>query len=229
MTFTDRQKQILNGTVLEYINSAQPISSQVLEEKYDFGVSRATIRNEMQLLEDKGFLAKPHISSGRVPTDKGYRFFVNDVSEEEQKQEVASLELEREIQDYGKSIQLMARQLAFLSSNLAFVYLSHENLLWKEGWESILEEPEFGDKEYTTKLTQFLRDFESVIADMRPERIEIYIGRENPFSRVRDFSIVMTGCLFRNNQRGLVSIIGPKRMAYEKNIALMNSLDKLFA
>jgi len=62
---------------------------------------------------------------------------------------------------------------------------------------------------------------------MQPERVEIYIGRENPFSRVRDFSIVMAGCLFRNNQRGLVSIIGPKRMAYQKNIALMNSLDKL--
>jgi len=226
MTLTDRQKQVLNSTILEYINLAQPISSQVLEKKYNFGVSQATIRNEMQLLEDKGFLAKPHISSGRVPTDRGYRFFVNDVSEKEERRETI-LELEREIQGHVKSIQLMTRQLAFLSSNLAFVYMAQEKILWKEGWESLLAEPEFGDKEYTTKLTRFLRDFESVIADMRPERIEIYIGRENPFSRVRDFSIVMTGCLFRNNQRGLVSIIGPKRMAYQKNIALMNSLDKL--
>jgi len=225
MTFTDRQKQILNSTVLEYINSAQPISSQVLEEKYDFGVSPATIRNEMQFLTEKGFLAKPHISSGRVPTDKGYRFFVNELSEEEEGKEF--LDFEQELQDYLKATQLIARQLALLSSNLAFIYLSEENLLWKEGWESILEEPEFGDKEYTTKLTRFLRDFESVIADIQPERVEIYIGRENPFSRVKEFSIVMTGCLFRNNQRGLVSIIGPKRMAYQKNIALMNSLDKL--
>jgi len=140
MTLTDRQKQILNSTVLEYISSAQPISSQVLEKKYDFGVSQATIRNEMQLLEDRGFLAKPHISSGRVPTDRGYRFFVNDVSVENEKHEAAIFELEREIQGHVKSIQLMTRQLAFLSSNLAFVYLAQENILWKEGWESLLEE-----------------------------------------------------------------------------------------
>ena len=228
MTLTDRQKQILNSTVLEYIDSAQPISSQVLEEKDDFGVSQATIRNEMQLLEDKGFLAKPHISSGRVPTDKGYRFFVDDVSAEKEECKTAIPELEKEIQDHVKSIQLMTKQLAFLSSNLAFVYLSQENILWKEGWESLLEEPEFRDREYTTKLTRFLRDFESVIADIQPESVEIYIGRENPFSRVRDFSIVMAGCLFHDNQWGLVSIIGPKRMAYQKNIALMNSLNKLF-
>ena len=78
-----RQKEILNSVIEEYINSAQPVSSQLLEKKYDFGICPATIRIEMQKLTDKGFLCQPHTSAGRVPTDKGYRFFVDNLLEKE--------------------------------------------------------------------------------------------------------------------------------------------------
>ncbi len=77
MTITERQEKILNKVLQEYIKSAQPVSSQLLEKKYDFGISPATIRIEMQKLTDKGFLYQPHTSAGRVPTDKGYRLFVD--------------------------------------------------------------------------------------------------------------------------------------------------------
>ena len=80
---TERQNQLLNGIITEYINSAKPVSSRLLEKKYDFGVSPATIRIEMQKLTDKGFLHQPHTSAGRVPTDRGYRFFVDNLLEGE--------------------------------------------------------------------------------------------------------------------------------------------------
>ena len=86
MNLTLRQADILDSVISEYIRLAEPISSQHLEKRYDFGVSPATIRNELQALSEKGYLAQPHTSAGRMPTDKGYRFFVDGVSKKEKLQ-----------------------------------------------------------------------------------------------------------------------------------------------
>ncbi|HVY67637.1 MAG TPA: heat-inducible transcription repressor HrcA, partial [Patescibacteria group bacterium] len=74
---TLRQAKILAAIVKEHCDSAQPVASADITEKYQFGVSSPTIRNEMQVLEKMGYIAQPHTSSGRVPTDKGFRYFVN--------------------------------------------------------------------------------------------------------------------------------------------------------
>lgn len=73
---TERQQQILKVIIGEYINSGQPIGSKTLVDNYKLGVSPATVRNEMVLLEEGGYLFQPHTSAGRVPTEKGYRYFV---------------------------------------------------------------------------------------------------------------------------------------------------------
>ena len=74
---TLRQQKVLGLVIRTYINSAQPVGSKALLEANDLGVSSATIRNEMAALEELGYLTHPHTSAGRVPTDKGYRFFVD--------------------------------------------------------------------------------------------------------------------------------------------------------
>ena len=79
---TKRQENILEVLVRDYINSAQPISSEFLEKKHKFGLSPATLRIEMQKLTDGGYLIQPHTSAGRVPTDRGYRFFVDKIMED---------------------------------------------------------------------------------------------------------------------------------------------------
>lgn len=72
-----RKQKILNAIVQDYIATAEPVGSQVLVERYDLGVKSATIRNEMAEMSDLGYLRQPHTSAGRVPSDRGYRFFVN--------------------------------------------------------------------------------------------------------------------------------------------------------
>ena len=212
MTLTARQSQILQSAVLEYVNLAVPVSSQLLEEKYDLAVSPATIRNEMKWLEGEGFLIQPHISAGRVPTDKGYRFFVDSVFPQEA-EEPERIHLNHEI----------LKNLAAASGNLAFVYAKGQDLVWKEGWERLLLEPEFEEKEYLLNLARFLRDLEKSVRSFQIDGMHVYIGKENPFSRVRDFSIIISGCAFEDDEQGFVSIIGPKRMAYQKNIGLIKS------
>ncbi len=74
---TDRQKNILSLVVTEYIHSVIPVSSQMIAQSSSLGVSPATIRNELGVLEDKGYITHPHTSAGRLPTDLGYRYFVD--------------------------------------------------------------------------------------------------------------------------------------------------------
>ena len=73
---TQRQQKILNTIVKEYVKSSKPVSSKILVQKHKLGLSSATIRNEMKELEKTGFLQQPHTSAGRIPTEKGYRFFI---------------------------------------------------------------------------------------------------------------------------------------------------------
>jgi heat-inducible transcriptional repressor len=76
MELTDRQRMILGLVIREYIQYAAPVGSRVLVEKYPLGIGPATARNELAALEESGYLTHPHTSAGRVPTEKGYRYFV---------------------------------------------------------------------------------------------------------------------------------------------------------
>ena len=81
---TERQSRILELVISEFVEGAEPVGSQFIAGRYDLGVSPATIRNEMAELEREGYLGHPHTSSGRVPTDKGYRIYVERLMREEQ-------------------------------------------------------------------------------------------------------------------------------------------------
>lgn len=228
MRITERQREILNSIVSDYINLAQPISSEFLERKHNFGISSATIRIEMQKLTDKGFLYQPYTSAGRIPTDKGYRFFVDSLLEKEIKEFNIEEWLEIEIEDQIKFIQNLTRNLAKISKTLVLGYLEKEKILWKEGWEGILKEPEFKEKDFLISFVEFLEDFEKAIEDFEINSgIKIYIGRENPFKKVEDFSIISSRCSLPSDGETIISLLGPKRMAYDRNISLINSLKKI--
>ena len=76
---TDREQAILAAVIDQYVQSAEPVGSRVIAQRYDLGLSPATIRNAMQDLEERGMLKQPHTSAGRVPTDLGYRYYVDKV------------------------------------------------------------------------------------------------------------------------------------------------------
>jgi heat-inducible transcriptional repressor len=76
---SERERQILEAIVRNYIISASPTSSRYLSRQKDFSLSSASIRNVMYDLEERGFITQPHTSAGRIPTDKGYRYYVDQV------------------------------------------------------------------------------------------------------------------------------------------------------
>ena len=77
MTLTTRQEHVLRTVIEEYIASGAPVGSRYLSERFDFGIAASTIRNDLAELEELGMLAHPHTSAGRVPTDAGYRHYVD--------------------------------------------------------------------------------------------------------------------------------------------------------
>lgn len=230
MKITERQGEILNRAVQEYIELAEPISSKLLEKKYDFGICPASIRIEMQKLTDNGFLYQPHTSAGRVPTDKGYRFFVDELL----KRELEGLKLEdwfdEEINGTIRFMQLLTKRLALASQSLALSYFEKEKVFWKEGWEEILRKPEFKQEDYIVNFTELLESFEKNIEDLEiNSEIKIYIGRENPFKKTKDFSIISSKCSLPGDCQTIISLLGPKRMDYDRNIGLINSLTRLMS
>lgn len=232
MKITERQEKILNRIVKDYIVLAQPISSEFLEKKHRFRISPATIRIEMQKLTDAGFLFQPHTSAGRVPTDKGYRFFVDNLLEKEISEFKDISEIEKIFKEMRKDILKwtthLTKFLAEESSNFAMLNLLERDLAWKEGWEEVLEEPEFEEKNLIFDFAKLLENFEENIKDLRINSgIKIYIGRENPFPKAKKFSIISSKCCFPEAGKGIISLLGPKRMEYQKNISLINSLVKM--
>ena len=79
---SDRRRLVLRALIEEYIARALPVGSRTLVERYNLRISSATVRSELSLLEDMGYLAQPHTSAGRIPTDYGYRAFVDDLLNE---------------------------------------------------------------------------------------------------------------------------------------------------
>ncbi|MFH1714563.1 MAG: hypothetical protein ABH831_03155 [Candidatus Nealsonbacteria bacterium] len=226
MDITDRQKNILNSLVGEYIESARPVSSKSLDKKCGLSLSSATIRNEMQKLTDAGFISQPHTSAGRVPTDKGYRFFVDSFMEKEDPFDASEL-MDREITDSIKFIQQLTKNLASESSALSLGYLPEENLFWKEGWETVLQEPEFREEGVISSFVDLVKNFEEAVGELEGDYdIKVFIGRENPFPKAKEFSIIVSRCNLPK-EKGILAILGPKRMSYSKTINTLNHLSKL--
>lgn len=232
MTLTDRQKQLLNTVIQEYINSAEPISSQLLEKKYDFGICPATIRIEMQKLTEGGYLEQPHTSAGRVPTNKSYRLFVNELLDDEslersqsQKTMKAFQEIEEEVNDSLRFFQILTKKVAELTNGLTMSYLFNEDILLKEGWTEIVKEPEFEDNDYLLRFFETAGNLEENLKKLKSyPGINVYIGSENPITKSDDFSLITSKYEFPEKGGGLLAVFGPKRMPYQKNIELFNSL-----
>jgi heat-inducible transcriptional repressor len=116
----ERSKKVLYAVIQCYINTPGPVGSRVVTKKYHFGLSPATIRNIMSDLEEMGYLRQPHTSAGRVPTDSGYRFYVNSlVSEKQQINNALSAELNKKFELLKKDINSFLDDASKMLSELS--------------------------------------------------------------------------------------------------------------
>lgn len=220
MKISSRQELILLTIIKEYIKTAQPISSGFLVEKYDLGISSATARNEMVELEELGYIFQPYTSAGRIPTEKAYRYYVNDCLKNNIKQPVfknlINISIESE-NDFKKVAKIMAD----ISKNAVF-WAFHKNNLYYTGVSNLFIQPEFKTTDVVCDISIIIDRMEEIIANSFDDFTigeNVLIGSDNPFGNF--LSTVLLKYKY-NNQVGVVGLLGPTRMDYEKNIGLLN-------
>jgi len=235
----ERQKQILKIVIEEYIRTAQPVSSFDLVERYKLDVCPATVRNDMLALTHSKYLYKPYTSSGRVPTTKGYKFFVEEVLSQRSRtlstprqargKKTTTKPLFQE-EDIKLSFSKILHNLAEETSNLMVGYLPEEKFLFEEGWKKVLFEPEFKEEKcrerFIKTIERLEEKLESLINQIN-DSLEVFIGKENPIIGTDDFSFIFCKPYLKE-QPLILTLVGPKRMPYQKNIALMQEVLESF-
>ncbi len=228
-----RQQTILELLVKEYIRTAEPVGSQVLVRKCKLNYSPATVRNEMAELEETGYLFQPHTSAGRVPTDKGYRFYVNLVMPEIKhsgKNDKAGSRLKKAADEFQrgdshKFIKEISKIMSEFSRGVGLCGFLDDDEFYSSGLSNLLKAPEFEDNlgiANALGIFDYLdQEMKKIFADMEKD-IEVFIGRENKDKKFNDFSLVISKCRTKEKEKGIVGILGPKRMDYAKNIALVD-------
>jgi len=224
----ERKKLILQLVVEGYINTAEPVGSRSIAKTAGLGLSAATIRNEMGDLEEMGLLEQPHTSAGRVPSQLGYRYYVDSLMKkycmtvEEIDHMRNSMELKvRELKDVVRQVSAIFSRL----TNMPIIALpeAEKPEPFLEGRANILEYPEYNDIEKAKTILRVFDDRENLSEALRvipqSENVSIIIGDENNLPELRDCSLVVSRYNAGPNIMGTIGIIGPTRMDYSKIVS----------
>lgn len=228
-----RQQKILAAVVEEYTNTAIAVSSDMLVKKYGFHVSPATIRNDMAKLEEEGYLYQPHVSAGRIPTDKGYKYFVDEIMPDQELSSHDQKRLQTELlklkAQNNRISRTTAKLLTYFSGNFALSSL--ESDFSEFGIREFLKDPEFQEVDEFCKVAEALdyidENIELILKQVNAGETKIFIGKENPVKELSNCSMIVSPYTTQKGEKGLLAIIGPKRMKYAKNKSLLDYVKKM--
>lgn len=219
---TERQAAILTEIIRQYSATAEPVGSRALCEIFD--ISSATIRSEMAALERADYIYQPHISSGRVPTDKGYRYYVNHLSADVPKERTVQT-LEKRVTSLkdrtDSAIKIATETLSDLTGNLAFATLS--DTVYLHGLHQLFSQPEFMDHVRATAAARYIDALsEWLLSTGLSDELAVFIGTENPFARTSGMAMVVTRFESPYSDTSSIGIVGPTRQDYGKVTALVD-------
>lgn len=230
---SSRQFNILKSVINAYIKTAKPVSSKSLAKKYNFDISPATVRNEFQILENKGYIYQPHTSAGRIPTDLGFKIFAASPSHK----------LDRKIFKITKKLlndfmprrhsELFFPELVEAVSDLSdsFAAICFKNRFYKYGVSELFRNLLLSETDDFIEIAEDIENLENNFYSWT-QNIDIsgpmiFIGKESPITSSGNLSIIMNK-ISDNNQNVFSFIIGPKRMKYDRNLAIIESINELF-
>jgi heat-inducible transcriptional repressor len=225
---TDRQQKILQAVVEQYAEVASPVGSSLLAKL--FSVSSATIRSEMAELERLGYISQPHTSAGRIPTDKGYRFYVNQLAGENElpAKNRAQRALSARVQNAGvpeQTIRSTVDTLVELTHNLGLATIGLQ--LYMSGLSNLFGQPEFMHPGQVQEVARLLDNLEPWLNEAAPnEPLSVYIGRENPIGRSAGASLIISRFRSPFSDRSYIGVLGPTRQSYRDVMGLVGRAGK---
>ncbi len=225
MELSDRRKQLLKAIIDEYIDTAEPVGSEHIVEKYNLGVSPATVRNEMVTLTNEGFLKQPHTSAGRIPTSLGLKTYIGTLMKETAlavKDEVTIKEsLWEQRFQFHKLLRAAARELSIRTGSLAIAY-SEDGEFFYAGASNILDIPEFYDIDLTRTVLNLVDEqsnlsaiFDRAVGDTD---VQILLGDELGSDYLEYCGVVFSPFGSGKKNAGVIGIIGPSRMQFNRVI-----------
>lgn len=230
---TDRQREILYAIIEEYAELATPVGSVTLAKLFD--CSSATIRAEMGKLEQMGYIMQPHTSAGRIPTDAGYRLYVNSLQENldhDEEQEAPRLEekTDRTTKALATRIQAQTRadyairsavdSLVELTGNLGLATIGDQ--LYISGFGGLFSQPEFVQNAQVQAVGKLLDNIKPWLQEVQPnETINVYIGSENPVGKASNVSLIISRFRSPYSDRSYIGVLGPTRQSYKRVMSLV--------
>ena len=247
MDISERQHAILNQIVEEYAETAAPVGSMMMAKL--FNVSPATIRAEMARLEALGLIAQPHTSAGRIPTDAGYRYYVNNLVGDEITDDKGCIdtfdgtkgEAERKLLERGAhairvrissqsqtdaAIRRAVDALVELTGNLGLATIGGQ--LYLSGISRLFTQPEFVDTRRVQSVAKLLDNLEPWLRETAPgEALNIFIGHENPIGKNSEVSLIISKFRSPFSDSSYIGVLGPTRQNYSRVMSLVRYTGKM--
>ncbi len=229
---TERQVQILAAIIEQYAEVASPVGSVTLAKL--FGVSSATIRSEMVRLEEMGLITQPHTSAGRIPTDQGYRFYVNQLNEayadESPRLDRSARAIEARVSGAGdradRAIRSAVDSLVDLTQNLGLATIGDE--LYMNGIGNLFSQPEFLGGNHVQAVARLLDNLEPWLREAAPnEPLNVYIGSENPIGKSSGVTLIVSRFRSPYSDRSYIGVLGPTRQSYGRVMRLVRHAGKM--
>lgn len=227
---TERQIAILEAIIEQYAEVAVPVGSVTLAKL--FGVSSATVRSEMARLEELGLIAQPHTSAGRVPTDKGYRLYVNRLTENEhvsstneprlidRSARAIDARVQTHLNQADRAIRSAVDSLVELTRNMGLATIGDE--LYLSGIGNLFSHPEFADGVHVQAVARLIDNLEPWLREVAPnEPLNVYIGSENPIGKSSGASLIISRFCSPYSDNSYIGVLGPTRQDYARTMRLV--------
>jgi heat-inducible transcriptional repressor len=230
-----RRRAVLSAAINRYIKDAEPVSSLDIAE--DFDLSPATIRNIFAELEDAGYLTHPHTSAGRIPTDKGYRYYVDLLSSrmellEHEKNSIMK-QYEREISRLEELLEKTSEVISTVTHYTSIVsFLEWHDRFFYNGVSFVLEQPEFQDTMRMRYLIRMIENKERMLDILNrdfKEKVRIYIGQELGCAEIENCALAVTTYSAGNRPLGKMAVLGPSRMEYQHIIPALEYVSDILS
>jgi heat-inducible transcriptional repressor len=233
----DRKQEILRAIVKHFVETAEPVGSKTILVSYRFNVSPATIRNDMANLEKDGLIYQPYTSAGRIPTDEGYRLYVDEIADYKTAKKKALLKLnvlreQYQTEKVKEQVYDAVNLLARATDGVSFATTPDNERTFYLGLANALKQPEFATNninasqviEVLERDDYFRRLLEKLDTN---DTVKTFIGKENILEQIQSCSLMIT-TYEKDGFKGYIGILGPTRMNYPFNKALLEEVKSLF-
>jgi heat-inducible transcriptional repressor len=229
-----RKAAVLRAVVRDYVKTAQPVGSKTLAERHRMKVSSATVRNDMAVLEELGYVSQPHTSAGRIPTDLGYRWFIDNWPEpvwpelSERKRSAIGEFAHAEFPTIDDALEGTSQVLSEVTEATAVVVAPASKRIFRGGTANILSPDKFSDMATAHEIVEALEQppvVSSLVEAIRgADTILVFVGSEVPVKQMRSCAVIFASYRAGEASSGALGVVGPTRMDYPHTISAVQAV-----